>query len=231
MNETLPPLSAQQKQVLALAAEGFEPPLGTEERVFARLGAALALPAPATPPTPGLGVKAASTLALTALLTGVGVGVVLDRSLTPPPPPQVVERIVRVEVPAAPLPAPGVELLAPAPPPRRVEAKPPPTPPAPVEPPSPVAPPGDASLARERELVETARSALLRANAPGALAALQAHAEQFPAGRLEEERESLWVQALALEQDGGAARARAAAFHLKFPLSLLGPTVDAAVGE
>lgn len=229
MNETLPQLSAQQKAVLALAAHAFEPPPGAEERVFARLGAALPPPAPTTP---GLGVKAATKLALAALLTGVGLGVVLDRSLTQAPPPQVVERIVRVEVPvpAAALPAPAVGQAPPEPAPRRV-VKPAPAP-APVEPlPSPVAPPGDASLARERELVETARSALLRSNAPGALAALRAHAEQFPAGRLEEERESLWVQALALEQDFAAARARADAFHQKFPRSLLGATVDAAVSE
>ncbi|HVY44424.1 MAG TPA: hypothetical protein VHB21_01045 [Minicystis sp.] len=77
----------------------------------------------------------------------------------------------------------------------------------------------DEDLAEERSLIDTARAAIGRGNAAGALEKLEEHARRFPRGRLTEEREALWVMALS----GAARDARAAAFHERFPKSLLLP--------
>ncbi len=81
-------------------------------------------------------------------------------------------------------------------------------------------------LAAERSLLGTARTALTRGNGSAALAALNSHARQFPRGQLREERESLWIQALALSGQGDEANARARSFKKTYPNSLLGPAVD-----
>ena len=83
----------------------------------------------------------------------------------------------------------------------------------------------------ENALITRAQSALARRQPSGALEALRTHAEQFPDGQLVEEREAMWVQALASTGDLDGARARAARFHRRFPDSPLGPAVDAAVVE
>jgi hypothetical protein len=69
------------------------------------------------------------------------------------------------------------------------------------------APPVDDSLTREVAMLERAR-ALLDANPVEALAALDAHAAAFPAGRLVMERELLAVQALLRAGRPVDARAR-----------------------
>src|SRR5436190_9413737 len=54
----------------------------------------------------------------------------------------------------------------------------------------------DRNLAAERGLIEQARTALARDQGAAAMSALERHARDFPQGELEEERESLRVQAL-----------------------------------
>ncbi|MBK8170571.1 MAG: hypothetical protein IPK60_09530 [Sandaracinaceae bacterium] len=97
-----------------------------------------------------------------------------------------------------------------------------------------IAPPLEAraaTLAREREIIDVARAALVHGHADGALQALERHRVQFPAGQLAEERDALRVQALArfgrVEQAHSAARQ----FHANYPTSLFAPAVDAAVAR
>lgn len=229
MTENLEPLSADEKKVLELVA-GFEPPAGAEQRVFSSLQASIGVAVAATAVTSAVakaapvhavvGAKAAVSIASVMLVAGVGAGVALDRTVLAPerPPPTVIERVVRVEVPVPVTVQTPVEV--PEPKKQTVAAR----PEAKVETPG-----ADELLARERELIDTARSALLHGDATAAIAALQTHAKTFPKGRLDEERESLWVQALVMKGAAAEAAAKAAHFHQKFPRSLLGPTVDAAL--
>lgn len=87
----------------------------------------------------------------------------------------------------------------------------------------------DADLAAESALIERARAALLREQIAATLEALQQHQRRFPAGRLAEEREGLWIQALVSSGQSAAARTRAEKFRRLYPDSLLLPMVDAAL--
>ena len=91
------------------------------------------------------------------------------------------------------------------------------------------APTHDASLASERVLIDTARSALMRQRNEQALDALKRHVREFPQGRLSEERDSLRVQALANLGEVEEARVRAAQFEKTYPASLLRSMVEDAV--
>jgi outer membrane protein assembly factor BamD (BamD/ComL family) len=87
------------------------------------------------------------------------------------------------------------------------------------------------SLSAERALLETARAAVARGQSGATIGALRRHEQEFPQGRLAEERESLWVQALVMGGQYDEARARAARFRQKFPDSMLLPAVESAVGS
>jgi hypothetical protein len=87
----------------------------------------------------------------------------------------------------------------------------------------------DADLARERALIETARTALLRRDPQAASVALERHLERFPRGRLREERQALRVQAMAASGQAAQARALADEFRRLYPRSLLLPLVDGSV--
>jgi hypothetical protein len=89
--------------------------------------------------------------------------------------------------------------------------------------------PRDLALAKERSLIDMARSALARGRSAAAISALRDHESAFPAGRLSEEREALWVQVLASSGQRAQAVRRAASFHRQFPNSMLAPAVEAAV--
>jgi hypothetical protein len=83
--------------------------------------------------------------------------------------------------------------------------------------------------ARELRLLQPAREALARDDFDSALAATAAHERRFPHGQLVEEREALRIVALAGAQRGADARIAAAAFHQRFPSSLLQKRVDDAL--
>jgi hypothetical protein len=93
------------------------------------------------------------------------------------------------------------------------------------------APDPDALLAEERNLLETARSALVRGEPKLAVVALEKHHTRFAHGRLAEERESLWIQSLIRTGDFAGARAHAKGFREQFPHSLLLPAIDAALAS
>jgi len=92
-------------------------------------------------------------------------------------------------------------------------------------------PASDEQLARERTLIETARSAVARREGEAALRAVDEHERAFPAGRLREEREALAVSALALASQHEQARIRAARFRARYPHGLFLPVVEAAVPQ
>lgn len=85
-------------------------------------------------------------------------------------------------------------------------------------------------LVRERERLDFARSALDHDDPTEAIAALDYHARKWPHGYLAEEREVIWIQALAKSARWAEAQKRAAAFRQTYPTSVFAGTVDAAVG-
>jgi hypothetical protein len=87
----------------------------------------------------------------------------------------------------------------------------------------------DRGLGAERTLIEQARTALSREQGATALAALERHARDFPLGELQEERESLQVQALVALERYEQARKAGARFHRHFPRSIFGAVVDEAL--
>lgn len=88
----------------------------------------------------------------------------------------------------------------------------------------------DTSLAAERQLLDTAHRAVASGRSSEALDALQRHAREFPRGRLSEEREGLWIQALISAGKLEEARQRVRRFRSFFPRSMLLPALDAALG-
>ncbi|MBL8951857.1 MAG: hypothetical protein JNK82_13830 [Myxococcaceae bacterium] len=225
---TLPDLPPHARAVLS-KVEAPEPPEGAQERVFGKLAASIAAGAvvgasasAAAASTSGAGASAAGAGVATKLVVviaagsvaaGLAGGTMLGRTVLAPEP-VVVEKVRTVEkvveVPAAPAPPPEPE-------------------PVPEPEPAPKRPAADTLLARERELLDAARAALMKGDGAAALDAADRHSKQFPRGRLAEERESLAVQALVAQKNLSAARERAAAFHHKYPKSLLGATIDAAL--
>ena len=219
MGETLPPPLPPDIAALLDAERGREDLSdAARSRILDRLESELGRPRPRRRWRATLGAFAGG-LFLGAALAGALLGgrpgheqprmLVLD----PPPPPPPVVVVVRQAVPS---------VASPLPPEPR--ARPVGTPaPAPSD-------EQDTELARERALIETARSALARKQ-PDVLEHLARHEQQFPDGRLAEERESLLVQALVRAGRSGEARSRAARFRAHWPRSLLQPVVDAALGE
>jgi hypothetical protein len=94
--------------------------------------------------------------------------------------------------------------------------------------PSPPAP-SPADLAAESALLERARVALARADAPAALDGVSRHLQRFPAGLLAEEREAVWIQALVLAGDRESATRRARQFERRFPSSVQSDAVAQAL--
>lgn len=80
-------------------------------------------------------------------------------------------------------------------------------------------------LDQQLALLETARRAVGHRDATAALKALSLHAERFPNSVLAEEREALTIKALVLANQYREAIARAEKFEMKFPNSLLLPTI------
>jgi len=86
-------------------------------------------------------------------------------------------------------------------------------------------------LSAERALLDGARAALGRGDPAAAVVAAKTHEQRFPRGALAEEREALYVQALAQSGKVAEARARAAKFKQNYPDSMLLPAVTAATQD
>lgn len=203
----------------------------------ASMGGAAAGAAAAGP----LVVTKATLLVAGLFLLGAGVagGVVLGRTVLAPEappqvlavaPPPVVAEPVRVDAPAEPAPVavPQPQLDTPPTPPKPVAAK--PVRPAEVPPKEPAPPASrDTQLSQERALLEVARTTLAKGDVAATLDAVGRHTRDFPDGRLAEEREVLFIQALVQADRRDEAVRRADAFRKKFPDSLMLPAVDAAL--
>jgi hypothetical protein len=84
-------------------------------------------------------------------------------------------------------------------------------------------------LAQERALLDLARSNAARGEPALALEQVARHREQFPQGRLAEEREALGIRALLSLGRKQEAQERAQAFRTSYPNSFLLPVVDSAL--
>jgi hypothetical protein len=229
------------RALIALEKESLVDPGPARERLAGRLAGALAvtaaasaLPAVAKAAAPGLITAALKRVpwgvtGLAAMFAGgVGVGAAVHSVVATPVAPKTrvevryVDRVVEVERPRQPEPAPMAAVVeAPVAPPAS----------APVPRPKVEAVTPDQELAHERLLIDQARSALARGDASGALAAVEEHARAFQHGQFVEPREALAVQALVNAKRYGEASARARHFHAAFPQSLYGPVVDAATAK
>ncbi|GMU60376.1 MAG: hypothetical protein AMXMBFR34_21390 [Myxococcaceae bacterium] len=177
--------------------------------------------------------KTALTLGA-ALLLGAGVagGVVLGRTAFAPEVPPKATPVASQPVVAIPPPVTPEQPEVVASPPEVKPVSPTPRAQAPKKDASPKAEPTgarDTELSAERALLEVARTALAKGDVPGTLEAVERHAREFPRGRLAEEREVLFIQALAQAGRRDEALARAQRFRAHFPDSLMLPAVDAAL--
>lgn len=163
-------------------------------------------------------------IASAALVVGAGAGAALHASFAPPKE-VVIERTVTVQAPPPPIVSAPTIVATP-------EDLPSARPIAKIASPTPSAsaPAKDPSLARERNLLDMARTALSRGDTSSALSAVETHAKEFPRSQLAQEREVLAIQALVSAGRVPEARRRAAAFHTAFPKSPLGAIVDEATG-
>lgn len=210
--EPLPPELAELKDQLPASA----PSVALKAKVWARVAASGA-PWAATTTAVGLASKFGAwgiPLALAALVGGGVAGVILDREVLAPkievtPPPPLLAPVI--PTPAPPAPAPAIELT-------------------PTVRPKPIAPPAVAS-GNERQLIEAARTALLKRDPTAALEAIAKHRAEFAKGQLAEERDSLEVQAFLQLGQVEQARTAAKTFLARFPNSVFGPAVEAALGE
>jgi hypothetical protein len=171
---------------------------------------------------------AAVAIALLALLLGAGLGALGHATWAAG------GSVPHTEAPEAPpdSPAPPIEVVIPEVTPAIEEAAVAPLTEPAVE--AAVAPHEEAepepdSLAAEMSLVSRAQTALQRGLPASALSALDEHARRFPRGELAEEREALAVQALARGGRLEEAARRAERFDARYPHSVLGPVVHAAV--
>lgn len=219
----LPPELAELRGVSAPT-----PPAGFEDRVAARLaesiahvGAAGTSAGAAASTGAVISVGKAIVGAVVVLTTGVGLGIAVDRAVLRPE----LERSQPV-LPVAPPPPVSPVTIEPAPPNPVVEPAPPERPIVKQEPKlEPSKPSGgrDVSLATERALLEVARAALAKGDAPHALEALERHQREHAHGRLREEREALFIEALRAAGRDAEADTRKERFLREFPDSLLTP--------
>lgn len=232
MPENMPPLDDELRELIEAEHQAPEMPAAIKERLRANLaGVRRVLDEDHEPPAGDQGSGAGRRLwqkptvvAVSAFVLGLGAGALLHASWAPRPatpqllpssppaetasprrlgPHQVIPQAVIEERPVA---------LDTRPPKPRAESD-----------------ARDLDLAGERGLIEMARSAIARGQNERGMEALQQHLRRFPYGRLAEERESLWIQALINIGQASEARLRAQRFRSQFPHSLLLPMVDSAL--
>ena len=87
-----------------------------------------------------------------------------------------------------------------------------------------------ASLAEQQALLDVARQEFAQSDYAQTLKTLALHSARFSKSVLAEEREALWIKALAASDRLPDARARAARFRALYPQSLLLPSIIDSVG-
>lgn len=218
-----------------IEAERTAPPMppALREAVISRLhtsiidGPGPELDSPATAaPASMLGPKLFGTL-----LVGAVTGAALHAALAPP----VIHEVTKVVEVTRPAPSVGSTATV------SIDSKPPAItarPPTPIAAPPKAdapkatsAPESDADLARQRELIERARTAYGRGDPAAALSALLEVRRRFPGGRLEEEAAALSVPVLVALGKTEEAKQTAQAFVLRWPESVLRKMVERAVRD
>jgi len=170
------------------------------------------------------GVVSGPTALIAAFLVGGAGGYALHAAVAKPAPPSVVY-VDRV-VPAASVPPSSMASVAP--PPAAPEAS---TAAKAVTVRATPSASATSQLQAERELLDEARAGLVAGEPSRALDRLEQHRRRFLNPLLAEERDAMWVEALAQAGRLDDARQRAAAFHRTYPQSLFLPTIDSAVGN
>jgi hypothetical protein len=174
-----------------------------------------------------------------AFVVGGGLGAAIHARLSNRPPQVVfVDRVVPVAIPQ-PSPEPSATSVA-SEPPAPSAASEPPTPSAASEPPTPsaarlVRPSSSATrasqLIAEKVLLDEARARLVQGEPSRAIERLERHRRTFLNPLLAEERDAMWVEALAQAGRPAEARAHADAFRRAYPSSLFLATVDSAIAS
>lgn len=85
------------------------------------------------------------------------------------------------------------------------------------------------TLVEERTLLDKARRQLASDEPALALGFLEQHAQRFARGALVEEREAMWINVLVRLGRNDEAKARGEQFQARFPKSLMGASVRAAL--
>jgi hypothetical protein len=227
-----PPANEEIRALVALEAGALVDPGLARAHLAARLTAQLQPPDVSSAPAGSGQLPRARVWRLLGLATvgAFGAGVATGSALrgpSPAPAPTVEIRYVDRIVPGPP--DAGVAPL--------ISSSPPEVPPS--APTRPSLPPmartttvgSDEALARERRVIDQARSAIARRDADAALKAIDEHAKVFPHGQLVEMREALSVQALVYAGRDTEARSRAERFHARFPGSTYASIVDAAIAS
>lgn len=222
MSEPLEALDEELAAALGPMREDVDVPDGVEARLFERLQSSVNVAPPSVPAAPSPAATTGAPWWTVAASFGAGAvaGALALHTLSAPPPPETIVREVTIAVfpdagsdaPFAVDAGPSDAWVA-----RASEA------PQANENSAPEA----ASQGGERALLMRAQVALTRALASDALAALSEHRSRYPRGQLTEEREALWVQALAASHDARAASA-AEAFLARYPSSIFREAVEAA---
>lgn len=206
----LPPLD---RELTSLFAEERSRPEPAADAAQARMLARLETALPVASPAPTLIAKLGPLIA--ALVLGGAIGAGITAKLHQP-------TIVYIDRPIA-------SALAPPPPAETIAL--PVTTRAVSEPSSRPTSPAPSmatidTLARERELLDTARTSLAKGDGGGALAATERHQREFPRGQMAEEREVLAIQSLSKLGRSSEAAARATDFKLHYPNSVMLGVVD-----
>ena len=204
-------------------------PAASRQGLWARLEAGLPPPPRGGAPSAGHGVMGSAlakhviTAGISLAIGGAG-GMTLQAHLSPQKTPPVPALAAATRAPPAPAPAEAAALPAPTPPKTPVATRPQ------LQAPRSAEPRAEGALDRERILIDTARTALTRGDAPSALELLTRHARDFPAGELVEEAEALRIQALVRMGQMPEARAAADRFRVRYPRSLLLSAIEESVG-
>jgi hypothetical protein len=230
---SVPDLEPSLAALLRVEREGAGIPPDAKAALWTRLERSIALPPPASPPSPrppgaGGGLDAAgffkanalrvvlSVLAIAAGVAAFGVvarpadpGPASGSERRPPPSASVFETTA-----AAPAASASYATSADSAPILQAPSR---TPPHAVRP----RPPSDDDLARERALIEAARAAIHTGGPAQGIDKLDEHARSFPNGRMSEERDALRVFALRASGHDVEANAAAEAFRSRYPHSLL----------
>ncbi len=215
MKNDLEPLPPRVDALLrALPPPPAPPSLAQKASVGARIAKSVALPAAGAVAVAGGSalLRIGLPMAVAGLVLGAGGMAAIDRIFLPPEPVVIVEQIA-----AAPPPSP-VSAVEPIPVPLQVASVRAGPPTLRITGPS----------SEERQLIEVARTALIKHEPLAALDAAASHRKRFARGQLAEERDSLEVQALAQAGRREEAKTAARAFLTRYQSSIFGPAVEAA---